>query len=118
MTYLFISHDLALVSRTADRVAVMYLGRIVEDGDAVQVFGAPAHPYTQALIAAVPIPDPALEAKRAIIPLIGDVPSPSRPPSGCRFRTRCPHAMPVCTDIEPPLAAVGSGHRAACHLHT
>ena len=117
LTYLLISHDLALVARIADRVAVMYLGKIVEVATARDVFERPAHPYTRALLDAVPIPDPTVEAARAYVPLSGEIPSPSRPPSGCRFRTRCPHAMALCAEIEPPLRDVAPGHAAACHLH-
>jgi oligopeptide/dipeptide ABC transporter ATP-binding protein len=117
LTYLLISHDLALVARIADRVAVMYLGKIVEIAPPEAVFERPGHPYTRALLDAVPVPDPAFEAQRSFVPLTGELPSPSRPPSGCRFRTRCPHAMRVCAEVEPMLAEIAPGHRAACHLH-
>ncbi len=117
LTYLLISHDLALVSRIADRVAVMYLGKVVEVASARDIFENPAHPYTRALLDAVPIPDPRTEAERIYEPLRGEIPSPSRPPSGCRFRTRCPRVMDQCAELEPPLREVAPGHVAACHLH-
>ena len=117
LTYLLISHDLALVSRIADRVAVMYLGKIVETAPARDIFERPAHPYTRALLDAVPIPDPRTEGERIYQPLRGEIPSPSRPPSGCRFRTRCPHAMARCAEVDPLLRDVAPGHTAACHLH-
>lgn len=117
LTYLLISHDLALVSRIADRVAVMYLGKIVETATARDIFERPAHPYTRALLDAVPIPDPRTEGERIYEPLQGEIPSPSRPPSGCRFRTRCPHAMAQCAEAGPALRDVAPGHAAACHLH-
>jgi oligopeptide/dipeptide ABC transporter ATP-binding protein len=117
LTYLFISHDLARVFGFADRVAVMYLGKIVEIGPSAQLYARPSHPYTRALIDAVPVPDPKREAGR-IVPLpIGEVPSPSNPPSGCRFRTRCASAMPICAEVEPRLRAIDGGHFAACHLN-
>jgi oligopeptide/dipeptide ABC transporter ATP-binding protein len=115
LTYLFISHDLSVVAHVSDRVAVMYLGRIVEEGEARTLLKAPAHPYTQALLAAVPRVDAPAAGRRHRV--TGDPPSPLRPPPGCRFHTRCPHAMPVCRETEPALLPVAAGHRAACHLH-
>ena len=117
LTYLFISHDLSVVKHIADRVAVMYLGRFVEIADKKRLYDNPQHPYTQGLLDSVPIPDP--KARRTErLRVVGDVPSPINPPSGCRFHTRCPHAMDVCQRLDPALLETEAGHRTACHLVT
>ncbi len=116
LTYLFIAHDLAVVRHLSREIAVMYLGRIVERATTEELFARPAHPYTQALLSAIPIPDPKIERKRKRLILTGDVPSPLNPPSGCHFHTRCPYVMDRCHTEEPVLRARGEGHVAACHL--
>jgi oligopeptide transport system ATP-binding protein len=114
LTYIFVAHDLSVVRHVADRIAVMYLGKIVELGPADQVYSNPIHPYTQSLLSAVPIPDPRANAARKQIVLEGDVPSPANPPPACRFHTRCPYATEVCSTDEPQLVDHGGGHFAAC----
>jgi oligopeptide/dipeptide ABC transporter ATP-binding protein len=114
LSYLFIAHDIAVVEHISRRIAVMYLGKIVEIADRASLFSRPQHPYTEALLSAVPVPDPEAAKKRII--LRGDVPSPINPPSGCRFHTRCAYAFDRCSTEEPPMQEVLPGHRVACHL--
>jgi len=116
LTYLFISHDLSMVRHIADRVAVMYLGKIVELASREALYARPLHPYTEALLSAVPEPDPAIEAKTERIIISGDVPSPANPPKGCNFCTRCPKVMEICHQTDPEFQEVAPGHFAACHL--
>jgi oligopeptide/dipeptide ABC transporter ATP-binding protein len=114
LTYLFISHNLAVVRHIADRVAVMYLGKIVEMTDKNALYENPQHPYTKALLSAIPMTNP--DQRRQRVVLTGDVPSPMSPPKGCRFNTRCPVAVARCREVEPPLVDTGQGHQVACHL--
>ena len=114
LTYLFISHDLGVVEHLSDRVVIMYLGRVVESASADEIFRAPNHPYTQALLKQVPRLD---TRKTQFKPIVGEIPSPLSPPSGCHFHPRCPHVMARCKEQAPPLKEVGSGHRSACHLN-
>lgn len=116
LTYLFIAHDLGVVRQISDRVGVMYLGRLVELSDCDNLYDAPKHPYTRALLSAIPVPDP--EYKREQIILAGDVPSPANPPAGCTFHTRCPHVMGICKTVRPEFREVAPGHFTACHLYS
>jgi oligopeptide/dipeptide ABC transporter ATP-binding protein len=116
LSYIFVSHDLAVVYYMSDTIGVMYLGKIVEIGDAESVFRSPAHPYTQGLLDAVPVPDPSEARNRRGRQVTGELPSPVNPPSGCRFRTRCPRAQDVCANVEPPFQDFGEAHQAACHF--
>ena len=116
LSYVFVSHDLAVVYYMADTIGVMYLGKIVEIGDAESVFRSPAHPYTQGLLDAVPVPEPTEARARRGRQVTGELPSPVNPPSGCRFRTRCPRAQDVCANEEPAFASYGPTQEAACHF--
>jgi oligopeptide/dipeptide ABC transporter ATP-binding protein len=115
ITYLFVAHDLSIVRHISDSIAVMYLGKIMEVSPAEELYAKPIHPYTSALLGAIPIPDPKLNRERERVPLQGEPPSPIDPPPACRFHTRCPRATEICSTVEPPLAEYDNGHVAACH---
>jgi oligopeptide transport system ATP-binding protein len=116
LSYLFITHDLAVAKHVSDSIAVMYLGKIVEIGPAAEIYRASLHPYSAALLSAIPDPDANLDEQRDVVRLQGELPSASNPPSGCRFRTRCPLAQPQCAEVEPPLVELAPGHKVACHF--
>ena len=116
LTYIFISHDLSVVEHISDDVAVMYLGSMVETGPKEKIYANPMHPYTEALMSAVPVPDPTVKMKRIV--LSGDIPSPANPPAGCKFHTRCRKALPVCADTPPVWKEYEPGHFVACHLYS
>jgi oligopeptide/dipeptide ABC transporter ATP-binding protein len=118
IAYLFIAHDLSIVRHVSNRIGVMYLGRIVEEGPAEAVYTQPRHPYTEALLSAIPIPDPVRQRSRSRIVLVGDIPSPAAPPPGCRFQTRCPRVLDVCREVDPPAFTTDDGTTVYCHLHT
>jgi oligopeptide/dipeptide ABC transporter ATP-binding protein len=115
LSYLFVAHDLSVVRHVSDRIAVMYLGKVMELSPAAELYTKPMHPYTQALLDAIPIPDPAENRKRVRTVVTGEVPSPIDPPDGCRFASRCRHASDICRTVEPPLTRYANGHLAACH---
>ena len=117
LTYLFIAHDLSMVKHISDRIGVMYLGKMVEIGNSDEVYGHPMHPYTKALLSAIPIPDPEEAALRKRIMLLGEIPSPIDPPPGCRFKGRCKYAKTICSEVDPELKNLGSDHFVACHLY-
>lgn len=117
LTYLFIAHDLSMVKHISNRIGVMYLGQLVEIGDSDEIYKHPQHPYTKALLSAIPIPDPKKAEEKSRIVLEGDVPTPLNPPSGCRFRTRCQYCMEICKEKEPVLQDLDKGHQVACHLY-
>jgi oligopeptide/dipeptide ABC transporter ATP-binding protein len=116
--FLFIAHDLAVVRHVSDHIAVMYLGQLAEEGPADALYNAPTHPYTHALLSAIPVPNPRIQRTRPKLVLRGEIPSPANPPSGCRFRTRCPYVMDICSEVDPPAFLSPSGLTARCHLHT
>jgi oligopeptide transport system ATP-binding protein len=118
LTYVFIAHDLSMVRHISDRVAVMYLGKIVELTNRDELYANPLHPYTEALLSAVPVPDPVIEEQRQRILLEGDLPSPANPPKGCNFNSRCPKAIDICFEKEPEFIEVAPGHSCSCHLVT
>jgi oligopeptide/dipeptide ABC transporter ATP-binding protein len=118
IAYLFIAHDHSVVRHVSDRIAVMYLGRVVEEGPAASIYANPRHPYTEALLSAIPVPDPVRQRARERIVLAGDIPSPANPPPGCHFHTRCPRVLDVCRDQDPPPFVTSDGTTVFCHLHT
>lgn len=117
VTYLFIAQDLSMLRYICDRMMMMYLGKIIEIADRIEIYDNPLHPYTRAVLSAVPIPDPEVEAKRKRIPIDGELPDPANPPVGCNFCTRCPEVMDICKEVEPIWQDVGGGHYVACHLY-
>ncbi len=117
LTYLFIAHDLSMVKHISDRIGVMYLGKLVELASSDELYDNPNHPYTQALLSAIPVPDPDVTKAHKRIVLEGDVPSPINPPSGCRFRTRCKYVMDICKEQEPEFIEISPNHFSACHLN-